>query len=232
VAVLTELADEQARTPTLDSRELLDLAADRFVLLVPFEHAGVDARDRAGLRPVTPVDPLQCVRDLAHGRAGTGSLAGGLEQVALPASRQLLQPFECGLHLAVRARLSHLAEASDLGVAHGRVVDLTQIELSLCALDLIAVHPDDDVLAPIDACLAAGRALLDAELRHTSLDRLGHPTELLHLVDHPAALRREAPGERLHEVGAAEGIDDGRNAGLLLENQLGVARDARAGLAG
>ena len=75
--------------------------------------------------------------------------------------------------------------------------------------------------------LAARRRLLDAQLRHARLDRLGHAAERLDLLDELPRLVGEARGERLDVVAAAERVDHVGDAGLLGEDQLRVARDAR-----
>ena len=89
------------------------------------------------------------------------------------------------------------------------------------------VDADDDVLAAVDARLAARRRLLDAQLRHAGLDGLGHAAHALDLLDDAERLGGQRVGERLHEVRAAPRIDHLRDAGLELQDELRVARDAR-----
>ena len=64
----------------------------------------------------------------------------------------------------------------------GRVVDVEDVD-TVCVLGLIPVDADDDVLAPIDPGLLAGRGLLDAQLRQAGLDGRGHAAQLLDFVD-------------------------------------------------
>jgi hypothetical protein len=75
------------------------------------------------------------------------------------------------------------------------------------------------------ACLRRG-GLLDAQLRQAVLDGLGHAAERLHLLDQLPRLVGEVLRQRLDIVGAAERIDDIGDAGLVFEDQLGVAGDA------
>ena len=86
--------------------------------------------------------------------------------------------------------------------------------------------PTIDLLAAVDARLAPGRGLLDAQLRHARLDGLRHAAELLDLLDERPGLRRRGLRERLDVVRAAERVDHVGDAGLLGEDQLRVARDA------
>lgn len=53
----------------------------------------------------------------------------------------------------------------------------------LLLLGLVLVDPNNDLLARVDACLPCGGALLDAQLGHARLHRLGHATHRLHLVN-------------------------------------------------
>ena len=81
------------------------------------------------------------------------------------------------------------------------------------------------------ARLAPRRGFLDAQLRHARLDGLGHAAERLDLFDQLPRLVGEALRERLDVVRAAERVDHVGDAGLLGEDQLRVARDARRELA-
>jgi hypothetical protein len=93
--------------------------------------------------------------------------------------------------------------------------------------ELVLVDADDHLLATIDARLALCRGLLDAHLRHARFDRLGHATHGLDLVDHLARLVDQRGGQALDVVGTGQRVDHLGDARLLLQHQLGVARDAR-----
>ena len=69
--------------------------------------------------------------------------------------------------------------------------------------------------------------LLDAHLGNAGRDRLGHAAQLLDLGDVRLRLARQLVGQPLDVVAAAPGIDDAAGAGLLLEEELRVAGDAR-----
>ena len=78
----------------------------------------------------------------------------------------------------------------------------------------------------VDPGLGAGRGLLDAQLRDAGVDGLGHPAGLLDLGDVRPGPAGQVVGEPLDVVAAAPRVDHLRGAGLLLEQQLGVAGDA------
>jgi hypothetical protein len=61
------------------------------------------------------------------------------------------------------------------------------------------------------------------------LDGLGHAAQRLDLLDQLARLCDQARGQRFDVVAAGQRIDDLGDAGLVLEDQLGVARDAGRG---
>ena len=88
-----------------------------------------------------------------------------------------------------------------------------------------SVDPDHDVLAPIPARLTTGGGRLDPRLGHAGLDRPGHAAERLDLVDQLLGRARQARGQLLEVVAAAERVDHVADAGLLGEDQLGVAGD-------
>ena len=93
-------------------------------------------------------------------------------------------------------------------------------------LGAVLVDADDDVLAAVDARLAARRRLFDAQLRHTGRDCLGHAAELLDLFDKAPRLLREVVRERFEVVRARQRVDDVGHARLLGEDELRVAGDA------
>ncbi len=166
---------------------------------------------------------LHRVGDLADRRPGADRVDRQLEQVGV-AGRALGQPLQRLLHASVVARLAQLPEAGDLLFAHGGVVDGADLDV-VVAVGPILVDADDDLFTLVDAGLATCGCLLDAQLRHPRLDRLGHAAELLDLVDELRRLVRERVRQRLDVVAAAERVDDVGDAGLLGEDQLRVAGD-------
>ena len=97
---------------------------------------------------------------------------------------------------AARARVRvpvrpHLLEPGDLLAPHLGVVDVQHVDVVGVAR-LVLVDADDDLLAPVDAGLAAGGGLLDAQLGHARGHRLGHAAQLLDLLDQRPGLVGQA----------------------------------------
>ena len=105
-------------------------------------------------------------------------------------------------------------QALDLCRTHRAVVDIEKLDRSRLAR-AVFVDPDDRLLAAVDARLAPRRGLLDAQLRHPGLDRLGHPAHRLDLVDQRHRRDADGVGQALDVITAAERIDDVGDAGLL-----------------
>jgi len=90
----------------------------------------------------------------------------------------------------------------------------------------VLVDADDDILALVDAGLAACRRLLDAELRHARLDGAGHAAEGLDLVHDFLGLADDGACEGLDVVGASQGVHHVADLGLFLDDDLGIAGNA------
>ena len=126
------------------------------------------------------------------------------------------------------APMADLGEPRHLCCAHRGVVDIEQFDLGRLAR-LIFVDADDRRLAAVDRRLAQGRRLFDAQFGHAGLDRLGHAAEALDLVDQGRRRRGDRMGQALEVIAAAQRVDDMGDAGLLGEDQLGVAGDPHRG---
>src|SRR5579875_898254 len=199
MAVLAELDDEEPRPPPLLLGEGLDLLAHPAEALVALIGRAVDAGDAANGGAVAGEDALERLRDLAHRGARPRRLDGELEEIARLAGGRGGEGLEGRAAARLVAARAHLAQAMDLRLAHLGVVDGEHIDLRLL-LGAVFVDANDDLLAAVDARLAPRRRLLDAELGHARLDVLGH---------------------------AAQGLDLLGDAGLVAEDELGVARDPR-----
>src|SRR5213592_3115267 len=179
VAVLADLGDQHAGAPPVLAGEALDFRAQRLPFLVVGELAAVDAGDGADLGVIVAPDLLDRARDLAHRGTRAGGVDREREEVPLARLGGAGERVEGRARPGRVARLADALEPRDLGQAHGGDVDgrlLGQLEL---------VHPDDHVLAPVDARLAARGRLLDAELGHPRLDRLRHAAHRLDLLMMP-----------------------------------------------
>src|SRR5213592_3952746 len=184
VAVLADLGDQHAGAPPVLAGEALDFRAQRLPFLVVGELAAVDAGDGADLGVIAAPDLLERARDLAHRGARAGGVDREREEVPLARLGGAGERVEGRARPGRVARLADALEPRDLGHAHGGVVDLADVDGRLLG-QLELVHPDDHVLAPVDARLAARGRLLDAELGHPRLDRLRHPAHRLDLLMMP-----------------------------------------------
>ena len=133
---------------------------------------------------------------------------------------------EGAAYVVVVALRAQPLELGDLLAVDVVVVDLEDVELVLGG-EPVGVDADDLLRAGVDPGLGARRGLLDAHLRDALLDGLGHAARLLGLLDVRPGPLGEVVGEPLHVVGAGPRVDGARGAALLLEQQLGVAGDAR-----
>ena len=75
--------------------------------------------------------------------------------------------------------------------------------------------------------MAAGCGFLDALLRHAFGNGLGHAAQRLDFRNELARLRDDGVGQALDVVAPAQGVDGARHAGLLGDDDLRVAGDAR-----
>ena len=184
------------------------------------------------------VDLLQRIRDLTDRRLRAGGVDGQCHQVvaqsvspgpvATGTARCRCGPGQfgqCRLHGRLVALGAQLLQLGDLFGADPAVLDLEHLDVGV--LDhLVLVHPDHRLLTGVDAGLGAGGGLFDAKLRDSVADRLGHTAALGHLGDVRAGPLGELMRQPLHVVGAAPRVDRPGGAGLLLQQQLGVACDA------
>ena len=117
------------------------------------------------------------------------------------------------------------ARRAELRLAHRAVVDLEDLHRILGG-EAVLVDADDHVLAAVDARLLARGRFLDTHLGHPGLDGACHAALLLDFADQLPGAVGDLLRQRLHQVGAAPGIDRVGDAGFLLDDQLRVARDA------
>ena len=115
---------------------------------------------------------------VARARAASTHRASRLPSPAAPSVRRLRAAWQAASSRSARTRSSRaICWLADLGVVDGQHVDV------LGVVGLVLVDADDDLLAPVDAGLAPGGRLLDAQLGHARGDRLGHAAERLDLLD-------------------------------------------------
>ena len=224
VSVLAHLGHEDPRAAPVLGLERLDVGLDGGEPGVVGVRRAVHTRDRSDLGAVATEHVLHRLAHLSDRRPGSGGVDAQRQQVGISGGA-LAQPLESRLARSLVALGAHPLEPGDLLLADLGVVDVEHVDM-VGVGGPVLVDADDDLLATVDAGLAPGGGLLDAELRHAGLDRLGHPAERLDLLDDRPRLLGEVGGEALDVVRAGERIDDLGHAGLLREDELRVPGDA------
>ncbi len=229
VTVLAHLGHQDARAAPLGLGELVAGGSGSLDVPGRARFVAIHPCDGTHLLGVPAEHPFQRVGDLPHGRLGAGGVHGQLEQVVLQAGRGMpgglgerVERARHGLGVAFGPEAGQLGEL--LG-AYGAVVDLEHVD-GLVAVGPVLVHPDHRLPAGVDAGLRACGGLLDAQLGQPRLDGPRHPAGRLDLLDVGPGALGEVVGEAFDVVGAAPRVDHLRGAGLLLQQQLGVAGDA------
>ncbi|GAA3310010.1 hypothetical protein GCM10020295_75970 [Streptomyces cinereospinus] len=173
-----------------------------------------------------PYTFFQGVGDLSDGGFGAGGVHGEFQQVAVAvAVGGAGEGVECVLAGGLVAFRAQPSQLFDLLGAYGGVVDLQDLDL-LVGRGAVLVHADHGLAAGVDAGLGAGRGLLHAQFGDAGVDGLGHAAGLFDFLDVLPGPPRQVVGQLLDVGAAAPGVDDPCGAGLLLDEQLGVAGDA------
>ena len=191
VAVLAHLHDEHARAAALGVGELVDLAPDLLVALVALVrravHAG-DATDRRRGGGRTPSPARRRSRRRSRGRASPRWRArAGCRRPAAPSVSR-----SSAACVAASSRVARMLLRAGRPAARApRCCRCRGCRSAARRSSWYLLTPTIDLLAAVDARLAAGRGFLDAQLRHARLDGLGHAAELLDLLDELPRLRGE-----------------------------------------
>jgi hypothetical protein len=176
MAVLAHLGDQNARAAAIGFLEGIGHGKRP---LMDFTHRAnlpfVDAGNGFDLGAVATENLLHRVGHFADRRPGARRIDAQRQQVAL-----------AGGTIGERGRARHQwqlgraraqLQLRKLLLTHRGVIDLQDIQ-RLLALRLVAVDPDDGLLAAVDARLRLGRRFLDAHLRDAGFDGLGHAAKL------------------------------------------------------
>ena len=107
------------------------------------------------------------------------------------------------------------------------VIDIERVDL-VFLVAAILVHPDDHGFAAVDAGLLGCRGFLDLRLGFPAGDIFGHPARRLDFLEHGARLFDQRGGKAFDVIAAPQRVGDIGDAGLFLDHQLRVARDAGA----
>ena len=165
----------------------------RCELLVALVRAAVHAGDASGSsarwRPNTFSSASEISPTVARARVASIESSSRLPSPAAPSRERV----ERGLARAPSSRSACTRrEPRELLLAHARCCRRRGCRSSASSASRYLLTPTIDLLAAVDARLAARRGLLDAQLRHARLDRLGHAAERLDLLDQLPRLVGEA----------------------------------------
>ena len=180
-------------------------------------------------------DRFERVGDLADRGARPRRLDRQRQQIALAALRRRRSARRARPRTAAASRsLAHPVEPGDLRRRAPRRCRHRGCRPAAASPERYLLTPTMTSSPRSIARLAPRRGFLDAQFRHAALDRLGHAAQRLDLVDQRHRRRGDRMRQALDVIAAAERVDDMRDAGLLGEDQLGVARDPapRTGSAG
>ncbi len=193
----------------------------------PLHFGRKDTTDLPIRGSVAAPNGFQGLADLPQRGAGPGRLHRCVEQIARfgTCGGQFTQGAEGGSHCLGVPGGSEGLQSADLVPSHLVLVDFQQVQGRLF-LRLEQVHTDDAVRSAVDARLLAGGRLLDSELGQSGFDGPGHPPQRLHLVDERLRFLGDLACQMLHPMGTGPRIHGMGHPGLLLEEQLGIPRNA------
>mmetsp|Transcript_63206 Transcript_63206/g.131481 ORF Transcript_63206/g.131481 Transcript_63206/m.131481 type:complete len:421 (+) Transcript_63206:135-1397(+) len=230
VSVLSHLGDKDTGAASSLLGKFLDSRARLENLVLLSELRGVRPAHNRRAALVASEDVSEGLRDLAQGAAHARALHSRLEQVAvrLASSRQSGERLG---NLVLVTVCAHLGELAHLRCSHCLVVDDARLHV-LGRLKLELVHANNNINARVEARLLARGTLLDPHLGHARLHGLGHATQCLNLLDHRERRVVEVLGKGFHHVASRPRVDDLGDSRLVLEDELGVACNARGELGG
>ena len=224
MTVLAHLDHQHARAAAFGLGELLDRFLDVGKARVAFVGRAIDPRERLDLGPVPSEFLFHRHADFPHCGACARGLDRRVEQVAALGCPpcQLIERRRAGVLVTLGA---DALQTGHLSCAHLDVVDVENVD-RLFLVAAVLVDADDHLGAAVDTRLTLCRGFLDPELRHAGGHGLGHAAHLLDLLDQLPGRLGQIGGQLLDVIRPRQRIDDIGDAGLFLQDQLGVAGDA------
>ena len=172
------------------------------------------------------IDFFHRVTHLAHCCAGTNGLNGQVQQITRVVfcckSNSCQRPF----YLGWVTFFLDILEPCDLPLAHRNVVNVARLK-SVFLFQPVLVDAHDHVFAAIDAGLFLRCSSFNLELGPAAVHGLGHAAHGLDFFDERPGRIGHVLRQCLHHVAASPGVDHVGNVGFFLDDELGVARDAR-----
>mmetsp|Transcript_5514 Transcript_5514/g.11335 ORF Transcript_5514/g.11335 Transcript_5514/m.11335 type:complete len:329 (-) Transcript_5514:1212-2198(-) len=181
------------------------------------------------VRDIAAPHLLECRGNLSEGTAYTSSFNSEVQKVhgvvtrrgGLGKSSTLGKLVKSRLGLGLVTLSTKPCDTLNLGFADLGVINTEHLD-TLHVLGHILVHTNNNILGTVDAGLLAGSRLLNAELRHTGVNGLGHATKLLNLINNLDGLIVEVGGEVLNHVRSTPRVSNVGHTSLLLDDELGV----------
>ena len=147
----------------------------------------------------------------------------------MPSSKS--QRFECGFDSCVVTRGFDLLQTCNLSIPHRDVVDIARVN-RIFGSEFVFVHANDHILTRVNPRLFLCGGGFDFEFGPTAVNRFGHAAHGFHFFNDGPGFVRHFLGERLHHVATSPGVDDVGDVGFFLDDELGVAGNARRKLGG
>ena len=224
MTVLPHFHDQHPRATALGLGEIVNRFLDRGKALIALIGGAIDTGQRFDLGAVTAECFFHRHTDFPYGCTGARGLDGKAQQVALTGRRRLFQITQRLVTGRLIALCTGLFDTGNLAFADLLVVDFKDVDLILF-FQTELVHTDDHLIATVNRRLIARGCLFDAQFGHARRNRLGHAAHLVDLCDDLPRLFGQIIGQFLDIVRPRQRIDDLGHLGLVLQDQLGVARD-------
>mmetsp|Transcript_567 Transcript_567/g.717 ORF Transcript_567/g.717 Transcript_567/m.717 type:complete len:202 (-) Transcript_567:728-1333(-) len=197
MSILAHLGDKDARVAALLVRELLHSFKSSLVLALAVivsllnRLLAVSTSDDRVFSDVASINVLKGKADLANGSSELGCLHRESKEVALASLSGLSKRLKSSLASFLVAASLRRADSLNLLPSYIVIVDLEHIEVLLLAIQPVLVDTDDHLSTRIDLSLATCGSLLNAHLRHTRDDSLGHATKILNFINNLLCLSRK-----------------------------------------
>ena len=224
MAVLTHLYDQHARAATLFLGKVFNTCLNSGKACIAFISRAINTREGLYLGAVTPECFFHSHTDFSYSGPCARRLNGGFQQVAT-FMRTAGHFVQGGLTDRIITRGFRGLQPLDLRQAHGLVVDIQNINRIFVVL-AVFVHADNNFGAAVDARLPFCGGFFDPQFGHAGCDRFGHAAQFFDLFDQSPSSLGQFMGHVFNVVRPCQWIDDIRDAGFFLQNQLRITGNA------
>ncbi len=228
VPVLAHLNNQKTRAAALFFSKRFNTFLDRCEPCIALIGRAIDACECLYFCTVAAKLFFHRHADLSH----CGPCAGGFNR-----SFQEVTPFFCtACQLGQSRHASRFVAAGadalktfHLIFPHSHVVNIKNVDRVFLG-EAVFVHPDNHFLSTVNHRLTARSTFLNTKLRHTAGDRFGHAAHLFDFFHQGPGFVRKLACQALNIIRTRQRIDDIGDPCLFLQNQLGVAGNARTKL--